>query len=275
MDHRDHNIRQIEMLSQRGETLSIVDLISAHTLSVDMAAHLLCMMASRASFLTAARPGNAGKTTLMACILMFLPPDTRIVTVADASIIPDPSAGRINEKACYLCHEIGNGPWYGYLWGRDVGRYLSLMRQHQHIASCMHADTLGEMEGILISEELGVRREDFQELDFILFMHLGRRDWDYTRRVSAFYEAGERGDLEEPYRLLFAWDEGDDAFHQRGESLLLRKMARENGITQQQMGQLLSRCEDHIRRLVEKQVTDYRSVCRETWRFYEDAMGIR
>ena len=37
----EHNLREIEGLSQRGRTLSIVDLINANTLDVDMAAHSL------------------------------------------------------------------------------------------------------------------------------------------------------------------------------------------------------------------------------------------
>jgi len=269
MDHRKNNLRQIEMLSQRGETLSIVDLINANTLSIEMAAHLFCMMTYRASFLTAAKPGNAGKTTLMACILMFLPPDCRIVTVADASIIPEPSAEGSGHAACYLCHEIGNGPWYGYLWGPDVGRYFSLTGQDQRVASCMHADTLEEMEGILLSEELGVKKDDFRELDLVLFMHLERKGWEYARRVSAFYEAGESDDPKKQYRLLFSWDKGNDAFHQRGASVLLKRMARESGITRQRSDELRSKCEDFVRGLVAEQITDYRSVCRETWRFYE------
>lgn len=86
-----HNIREIERLSQRGKTLSIVDLLDANTLSVEMAAHLFYIVAHGASFLTAARPGNAGKTTLMQCLLTFLPPNTRIVTISNSAMLSDNS----------------------------------------------------------------------------------------------------------------------------------------------------------------------------------------
>ncbi len=70
MDIERHNHRQIEQLNQRGgRTLSIVDLIQAGTINVEMAAYAMRAMAEGASLLTAARPGGAGKTALMAAIL--------------------------------------------------------------------------------------------------------------------------------------------------------------------------------------------------------------
>jgi type IV secretory pathway ATPase VirB11/archaellum biosynthesis ATPase len=75
MDLEQHNHRQIEQLNQRGgRMLSIVDLIQAGTIRVQMAAYAMRAMAEGASLLTAAGPGGAGKTTLMAALLNFLPP---------------------------------------------------------------------------------------------------------------------------------------------------------------------------------------------------------
>ena len=71
MDIERRNRQQIEQLNQRGgRTLSIVDLIQAGTLSVEMAACAMRAMHQGASLLTGARPGGAGKTTLMAAILL-------------------------------------------------------------------------------------------------------------------------------------------------------------------------------------------------------------
>jgi type IV secretory pathway ATPase VirB11/archaellum biosynthesis ATPase len=84
MDIERHNHQQIERLNQRGgRTLSIVDLIQAGTLTVEMAACAMRAMHEGASLLTGARPGGAGKTTLMAAILNFLPPQVALITVDD------------------------------------------------------------------------------------------------------------------------------------------------------------------------------------------------
>ena len=59
MDIEEHNHRQIEMLNQRGgRTLSIVDLLLAGTISVEMAAYAMRAMKRGASLLTGARPGS-------------------------------------------------------------------------------------------------------------------------------------------------------------------------------------------------------------------------
>ena len=257
----EHNILQIEGLSQRGRTLSIVDLLNANTLSVEMAAHLFCFMAHGASFLTAAKPGNAGKTTLMACILMFLPPNTNIVTISEPSVISQALPKNCDEKICYLCHEIGAGHWYGYLWGDDVGNFFKLIDKRCSIASCIHADIFDEMREILFSSKLNVAEEDFRKLDFILFMHLERNGWEYTRRVSTFYEATNASSQQsESHRPLFIWDKSSDEFHQQDDSLLLQTLARKKGIPQKQIQSQLMECEDFIRWLIKRKINDYRKV---------------
>ena len=121
MDIERHNNRQIERLNQRGgRMLSIVDLIQAGTLNVEMAACAMRAMEEGASLLTAARPGGAGKTTLMAVILSFLPPGVELITVDSSRVIEDGLGRSTDQSACYLVHEIGSGDWYGYLWGADV-----------------------------------------------------------------------------------------------------------------------------------------------------------
>ena len=64
MDIEIHNDRQIEHLNQRGgRTLSIVDLVRAGTISVEMSAYAMRAIQQGASLLTGARPGGAGRRT--------------------------------------------------------------------------------------------------------------------------------------------------------------------------------------------------------------------
>lgn len=211
MDAERHNHEQIEMLNQRGgRTLSVVDLIRAGTISVEMAAYALRAMAQGASVLTAARPGGAGKTTLMATLLHFLPPGVEIVTVDSPRIIAEGLAWPAGPPLCYLAHEIGSGHWFGYLWGRAVPDFLSLISGPRRIASCLHADTLEELTDILCSPPLGVRREALGRVGLILFMHVAP---GHRRRVATFYEADGQGG----HRLLFEWDREADALRQAGE----------------------------------------------------------
>lgn len=203
------NHEQLEALNQRGgRTLSIADLLRAGTLSVEMAAVAMRAMAGGASVLTGARPGGAGKTTLMASLLHLLPPGTRLVTVDSARVVAEALARPADSPQCYLAHEIGSGQWYGYIWGRTVAGFLGLIEGPRRIASCVHADTLEELADILCSPPLGVSREALGRVGLVVFMQVRPGPGGLRRRVAALHEADGRGG----HRLVFRWDERADAF---------------------------------------------------------------
>jgi len=257
MNLQEHNLNEIENLSQRGKTLNIVDLINANTLDVDMTAHCLCAVSNGASFLTAARPGNAGKTTLMACLLTFIPSDVRILTTDTPSVVAEAhKIAKDDNKLCALCHEIGSGHIYGYLWGIHVSQLFDLMNYECQFASCIHADTLPEMQSILVNG-LGVTKRDFAKLDLILFIKLMREGMGYKRRVSALYERDD-----EKHNLLFTWDEKTDSFIRHGESTLLKKIAQEHGKSDNQVSDELQRCKLFVKDLIKSGVSDFRQVRR-------------
>jgi hypothetical protein len=251
----EDNLDEIEGLSQRGQTLSIVDLINAKTIDVDMSAFCLYAVSNGASFLTSARPGNAGKTTLMACLLTFLPSDARIVSTGNPSVISLIQDSTRDQKLCVLSHEIGSGHWFGYIWGKYVGQFFNLMNKGHQIASCIHADTLAEMHDILVSKELEVNEKDFARLELILFMKLIRESYGYKRRVSAIYERDyETG----RHHLLYSWDENSDTFIKHNDSTLLREMAKVKSI--QQVSDEIQENKSFIESLVKSGITDFRDV---------------
>jgi len=257
MELLEHNLDEIEGLSQRGQTLSIVDLINANTIDIDMSAFCLYAISNGASFLTAARPGNAGKTTLMACLLTFLPSDARIISTGNPSVINEAEKIANDEKLCVLSHEIGSGHWFGYIWGKYVGQLFSLMNNGCKIASCIHADTLSEMHSILVSKELNVAEDDFAKLDLILFMKLMREGSGYKRRVSALYEKDyETG----KHHLLYSWNESSDSFIKNDDSTLLHGIAKAKGKSYNQIHDEVQQSKSFIESLVKSKITDFRMV---------------
>ena len=255
MDVETHNDRQIDGLNQRGgRTLSIVDLIRAGTISVEMSAYAMRAMREGASLLTGARPGGAGKTTLMAALLNFLPPGAPIVTVDGPQVIAAGLARPPAEPCCYLAHEIGSGHWYGYIWGPDVARFLSLIEGPRRIASCLHADTLEELTDIVCSPPLEATGESLGRVGLMLFMHVGGRMGRVRRRVATLYEADGNG----RHQLLFHW---------RAESDTFEPVADLRGPRS-----LKPYC-DFIRRLVEEGEADTRAVRRKVVEFYDAAGG--
>lgn len=211
MDVELRNMQQIEALNQRGgRTLSIVDLLRAGTLNPLMAGYAMRAMEQGASVLTAAKPSGAGKTALLAALLHLLPPGEPIITVDRSEVIAEALRRPPEEPACYLAHEIGPGRWYGYIWGRDVPAFLSVIQGRRRIASCLHADTLEELGGILTGPPLHATRKQVGRVRLVLFMYAGVIGGRFRHRLTQFYEADGRGG----HRLVFRWDPDSDRFEQ-------------------------------------------------------------
>jgi hypothetical protein len=264
----EHNFREIDSLNQRGgRTLSLVDLIQAGTLSVEIAAHLLWVAGAPrpagkggASVLTGAVPGGAGKTTLLACLLNALPARVQLVTVdrlracpaggedakpVDSPAVLDQASQFEPGQACFLVHEIGAGHWYGYLWGPPVAQFVELAGRGHLIASCLHADTREQLTEALTAPPLNVAPAALAAVDLLLFMHVGGG----RRRVATVWDAHE-GD----HRLLWQWEPGRDGWRtmegpppgdRRGEDEVIE-------------------CERFVRRLLSRNVVRFEDVRRET-----------
>ena len=210
MDDCDrHNQREIDRLNQRGgRMLSLVDLLDAGTVDLEMAAQMAALAARGGSFLTAAGPGGVGKTTLMGAMLAFLPTGTAILPIESARTLdrlPSPSP---EAPTCLVVHEIGDGPYYAYLWGPAVGRYFEAARPAGRcLASNLHAETYEEAVRQLAT--LDVTDEALAEVDLLTFMAMdGRR-----RRVTAVWHADGAGGHVRAWR----WDGRRDAFEQTGD----------------------------------------------------------
>jgi len=135
-----------------------------------------------------------------------------------------------------------------------VGDFLSLIRGPARVASCLHADTLEELAGILCSAPLGVSPASLGRVGLILFMHADRGLRGVRRRVATFYEADGRGG----HRCLFEWDAASDTFTQAGD---LREPDQ------------LGRYMDFIRRLVEDGEVHTPAVRRKIVGFYRRGKG--
>ncbi len=198
------NLREIESLNQRGgRMLSVVDLIADGTLDVPCAGYLLAEVTRGASFLCAAGPGGVGKTTLMAGLLSFLPPTERIVTVTDPGDIDEPDGA-----VCYLCHEIGAGGYFGYMWGDDAAKFFSLGARGR-IAATLHADSVAELSQQLLGPHNRVVPADLAGIGLLAFMvREGGK-----RRVSSVHEA-DPGD-EPSFTEAIAWRPDTDTFDLR------------------------------------------------------------
>ena len=221
-DFEQHNRGAIDSLNQRGgRMLSLVDLLAAGTLNLDMAAEMAYVAAGGGSFLTAAGPGGVGKTALMGAALGFLAPGTEIVTIEGRRTLEDlgPPPDHLQ---CLVAHEIGAGSYYGYLWGPAVARYFEVaMAPGRSLASNLHAETYEEAVAQLTYQPLGVSHEALGWVDLLAFMTARGG----KRRVSALWDTdGQTG-----HAMAWRWRPVEDAFEPVVPSGAAERIARRRG----------------------------------------------
>jgi hypothetical protein len=184
--------REIDRCNQRGgRMLSIVDLIDAGTISRDLAAYVLAAIGDGASFMVGANPGGAGKTTVMGALLNFVPDDVELVPADGMAAIQ--SASAVPGRRCYICHEIGSGPYYAYLWGEELRAYFELAGAGHMLATNLHADTYDQAYHQVVVQN-GVSDEAFWRMNLLFFLHLRGRE----RTIASVWES----DGQSPHREI-------------------------------------------------------------------------
>jgi len=178
--------------------LSIVDLIEAETFAPDLAAYALAAISRGASFLVGALPGGAGKTTVMGALLNFVPADIELAP-ADGLATIRSGAAAPHPRRCYICHEIGRGSYYAYLWGEALRAYFDLPAAGHMIATNLHADTF-EQAREQIRADNGVAESAFGRMNLMFFLSVTRRGFGTRRRIEAVWESDGTG----PHRQVYS-----------------------------------------------------------------------
>ena len=168
-DEIQRHCAEINRCNQRGgRMLSIVDLVDAGTVTRDLAAYSLAVISQGASFMVGAVPGGAGKTAVMGAWLNFIPPDVQLTPAVDASAIEHGINSR-EQRFCCICHEIGKGSYYAYLWGSVLRRYFDLSDAGHMLATNLHADTYVKAQQQICGQN-NVSVAAFRRMNLIFFL---------------------------------------------------------------------------------------------------------
>jgi hypothetical protein len=219
-DYDSHNQRAIDRLNQRGgRMLSLVDLVDAETLPLDMAALLAWMAAHGGSALTAAGPGGVGKTTLLGGFLAFLPMQTEIVTVDSAAVLRRQGPPG---RECLLIHEINNAPYFGYIWGPEIALFMRMIGKGRCVAATLHASSYRELRKKLTGAPLGVASKNLDRVDLVAVMEIRGG----ARRVTEIW----LGEAREGHRQIMGFDQSQDAFWTETDDSLHRSLSQRFGV---------------------------------------------
>ncbi len=195
-------VREIDRCNQRGgRMLSMVDLIEMETIPLDLAAILAARVFSGASFLVGALPGGAGKTAVMGALLACVPPASVLIPTDDPLELVRPPVHDPDAPRCYVCHEIGAGFYYAYLWGNTARAFFELPAAGHQIATNLHADTYEQCRAQLCDEN-GVSAPSFNSVRLMVFLRVDSAGNRIRRTVETVWES----DGVSPHHLLYSAD---------------------------------------------------------------------
>ena len=150
--------------------LSVFDLLAVETLDLDLAAYLMARISTGSSFMVGSVPGGAGKTTVMCALLNFVPVNVPLIAATPEAVYEAANAN-VSSRACYVCHEIGSGYYFAYLWADALRAYCGLFENGHLLATNLHADN-PEQAREQICNTNSVRSEYFNKFGLLIFLRI-------------------------------------------------------------------------------------------------------
>jgi hypothetical protein len=163
---------ELNRCNQRGgRMLSVFDLLAAKTLDLDLAAYLIARISKGSSFMVGSVPGGAGKTTVMCALLNFVPVDVPLIAATPEAVYEAADTKVSPPRDCYVCHEIGSGYYFAYLWADALRAYCGLFENGHLLATNLHADN-PEQAREQICDTNSVQSEHFNKFELLIFLRV-------------------------------------------------------------------------------------------------------
>lgn len=205
-------------------TLTVLDLIQNGTMSAEMAATMWAAMDDRSSFIVAAGPRQAGKSTNTNAILGLLPGDVALHDLSGeaaqfASLSASPDGGYI------VVAEFSNH-MPNYLRGEQVMQVFQTAEKGYSIAGTLHADTPEDLFYELSSHG-PLTDDDLFRIRYLVFLAMRGPVETATRHVASVWEVTNITGGTPQAQKLHQWNEADDSFDVVSKPTLLTATAEE------------------------------------------------
>lgn len=241
----------------RDDPFTPVDLIRFRTMSVEMMAYLWLCIEYGSSMMVCGGTAS-GKTTTLNAVLLFIPPQMKIISIEDtrelnlphenwiASVTREGFGGRSSNMAGsvdmfdLLTAAMRQRPQYmmvGEVRGKEAYVVFQAMATGTIAYSTFHADDLGAMIHRMESEPINLPRSLMTALNIVLLQAQVKVGSKLTRRVKSITEiVGIDPDTNEIiYNTVFNWSPADDRFVYSGHSYIFEKIRLGRGWSPRQM----------------------------------------
>jgi flagellar protein FlaI len=277
----------------RADPLSVVDLVDLNTMNYEMAAWFWFAIEKKSNILIAGGTAS-GKTTALNSLSVFIPTNSKIVTIEDTAELNLAHENWISSLA-----RIGFGssgaaditlfdllkaamrqrPDYvivGEVRGDEAFTLFQAMATGHGGISSIHADSPTSAFSRLESEPMNIPRSLLTILDTIAMTSRVRVADRSTRRVTSIVEVVELDPVSREIILneVFRWDPTKDSFEYSGRSVLVDRAVKEFGLTKEYVSEELRRRKMLLEWMYLNKIRRFSDVGRVIRDYYADPEGV-
>ena len=278
----------------REDPLTPPDMITFGTFSASMLALMWFFLEKGVSVLIAGGTAS-GKTTTLNCLLLFIKPEVKIVSIEDTAEInvphqnwipavtragfgPVTSTGkRMGEVDMFdlLKASLRQRPDYiivGEVRGREAYTLFQAIATGHAAMGTIHADSPQGVVHRLESEPINCPRILIKNLDIVVLQSRVRLRGKITRRITDIVEVVDLdpSTKEVITNTIYEWNPFEDTFRFTGRSYLLERLEKEKGMSMEDILKEIERRKQIINWMHENQVRFYKDVAEILAEYYRD-----
>lgn len=279
----------------REDPFTPLDLLRFKTMSPEMMAYLWLAIENGQSLLMCG--GTAcGKTTTLNAILLFIPPQMKIVSIEDTrelnlphenwvpcvtragfggiSAVTGRAAGEI-DMFDLLISALRQRPQYlmvGEVRGKEAYVVFQAMATGKSAYTTFHAEDVQSMVHRMEHEPINLPRALVAALDIVLMQAQVKVGTDMTRRVKSITEfIGIDPESDELItNAAYSWNPADDTFNYSGHSYVYEKISLSRSWSQRRMEQEVKRRIELFEYMKKMGIRNHRDVARVVSSYYKD-----
>lgn len=277
---------------------SPIDMVRFGTMSSAMLAYLWMVIEGHMSGIYAGGTAS-GKTTAINALMMFIPPQNKVITIEDTRElrVPEPNwiagitrdgfgprdahgrqAGEI-DMFQLLKNALRQRPEFivvGEVRGAEAYALFQAMATGHSAWGTMHADSVDAVIHRLESDPINIPRSLLEALDVVAVQIQTRVGGKRVRRTKQLTEVVglDPNTREILTNEVFHWDPSTDAFEYSGVSYALERLAHEGGKSTREIS---AEMEDRVRlinHLVDLDERDYDKTALIIKQYYKDKVSI-
>jgi len=270
----------------RSEPFTPVNLLELGTLSARVLAYFWLLIEHKRNVMVIGETAS-GKTTTLNALLMFIPPDSKIVSIEDTreiqlyheNWIPEVTRlsieGQEIDMYDLLKAALRQRPEYivvGEVRGKEAQTLFQAMATGHAAYATFHAGDVNQLIHRLEEEPLNVPRVLIQYLDSVIVQTRWVTKNEKKRRASSVLEVIgiESATKEILINPVYKWDPSTDSFHETSQSSKLEAISKSTGISISELMKELDARTEFLELMRRKGVRRYREVSRFISYYYAD-----